>query len=234
VLKRVSFECKPGTVTALVGASGSGKSTVTSLVCAFYSPLTGRILIDGLDLSTLELSSYRSQLGMVLQDSFLFDGSIRDNLTFGSPLVTRADFEWACKATRVDEFAERLIDKYDTAVGERGTKLSGGQRQRICLARALLAKPRILVLDEATSSLDSANEALIRQGVEALVKGRTALVIAHRLSTVRKADQILVLENGEIVERGTHQSLLEHGGRYFHMCSMQQDGNDDAFAAKAL
>ena len=195
-------------VTALVGSSGSGKSTIISLVCAFHTPVNGRVLVDEVDLATVDLNSYRSQLGVVLQDSFLFDGSIRDNVMFSRPDATEEQFLFACRTARVDEFAERFPESYDTIVGERGVKLSGGQRQRLSIARALLAQPRILILDEATSSLDSESEAMIQEGLNQLMLGRTTFVIAHRLSTIRRADQILVVEGGRIVERGNHEDAI--------------------------
>jgi ABC-type multidrug transport system fused ATPase/permease subunit len=221
VIKGVSFVARPGTVTALVGSSGSGKSTLIGLVSAFYKPRAGRILVDGMDLSTVQLSSFRSQLGMVLQDSFLFDGSIRDNILFARPEASEADFLEACRIARVDEFAERFDEGFNTIVGERGVKLSGGQRQRVSIARAILAKPRILILDEATSSLDSESEEFIQEGLGWLMQGRTTFVIAHRLSTIRRADQILVLEGGLVVESGTHGELLKKHGRYYELYTKQ-------------
>ena len=217
VLHGISFTAEPGTVTALVGSSGSGKSTVISLICGFHTPGSGIIAIDGCDLAKVDLPSYRSQLGVVLQESFLFDGSIRDNILFSAPNATEEQMLEACRIARVDEFAERFAENYDTIVGERGVKLSGGQRQRLSIARALLADPRLLILDEATSSLDSESEAMIQQGLNTLMQGRTTFVIAHRLSTIRKADQILVVEAGEILERGTHASLYALGGRYYDL-----------------
>ena len=196
VLHGISFESTPGTVTALVGSSGSGKSTIISLVCAFHTATTGRVLVDGVDLATVRLSSYREQLGVVLQETFLFDGTIRENVLFSRPDATEEQLMEACRIARVDEFAERFPEGYETIVGERGVKLSGGQRQRISIARAILADPRILILDEATSSLDSESEAMIQAGLNFLMKGRTTFVIAHRLSTIRRADQILVIEAG--------------------------------------
>ncbi|HMG02399.1 MAG TPA: ABC transporter ATP-binding protein, partial [Edaphobacter sp.] len=201
VLHGISFASHPGTVTALVGSSGSGKSTIISLVCAFHTATGGQVLVDGVDLATVRLDSYRSQLGVVLQETFLFDGTIRENILFSHPTATEEQFEEACRIARVDEFAERFAEGYETIVGERGVKLSGGQRQRLSIARAILADPRILILDEATSSLDSESEAMIQDGLNHLMKGRTTFVIAHRLSTIRRADQILVVEAGNIVER---------------------------------
>src|SRR6185437_7570865 len=191
VLHDVSFTAAPGTMTALVGPSGAGKSTIIGLLAAFYTPSRGRILVDGHDLSHLHLGEYRSQLGVVLQESFLFDGSIRDNVMFSRPQASAEEFQRACRIARVDEFAERFAAGYETVVGERGVKLSGGQRQRLSIARAILADPAILILDEATSSLDSESEALIQEGLQYLLRGRTTFVIAHRLSTIRAADQIL-------------------------------------------
>jgi ABC-type multidrug transport system fused ATPase/permease subunit len=217
----VTLEAVPGTVTALVGSSGSGKSTLIGLVAAFAKPVGGRVYVDGIDLSTVRLDSYRSQLGVVLQDNFLFDGTIKENILFGRPTAPDQDLLRAATIARVDEFAFKLEKGLDTVVGERGVKLSGGQRQRVAIARAILADPRILILDEATSSLDSESEAMIQEGLAALMSGRTTFVIAHRLSTIRSADQILVLENGKIVERGTHSQLLAHGGRYFDLYTRQ-------------
>jgi subfamily B ATP-binding cassette protein MsbA len=231
VLHDVDFISQPGTVTALVGPSGAGKSTIIGLVAAFYTPTTGRVLVDGTDLGTVQLNSYRTQLGVVLQDTFLFDGTIRENVAFSRPNASEADLLAACHIARVDEFAENFEKKYDTVVGERGVKLSGGQRQRISIARAILADPRILILDEATSSLDSESEALIQQGLAYLMKGRTTFVIAHRLSTIRRADQILVIENGRILERGTHESLYALGGRYFELYNKQHGVESNLFLA---
>lgn len=231
VLHGVSFHARPGTVTALVGSSGSGKSTIISLVCAFHSPDSGRILIDGVDLAKVRLNDYRSQLGVVLQDSFLFDGSIRENIYFSRPEASEEEFLSACAIARVDEFAERFPEKYNTVVGERGVKLSGGQRQRLSIARAILADPRILILDEATSSLDSESEAMIQQGLSYLMKGRTTFVIAHRLSTIRRADQILVVESGEIIERGNHESLYALEGRYYELYTRQHGIESNRFLA---
>ncbi len=231
VLHGISFDARPGTATALVGSSGSGKSTIISLICGFHLPSSGEIRIDGQDLSKVDLASYRSQLGVVLQESFLFDGSIRDNVVFSSPDATDKEFLHACRIARVDEFAERFEEGYDTVVGERGVKLSGGQRQRLSIARALLANPRLLILDEATSSLDSESEAMIQAGLNTLMQGRTTFVIAHRLSTIRKADQILVVEGGVIVERGTHGSLYALGGRYYDLYTRQHGIEENLFLA---
>lgn len=231
VLHGVSFRARPGTVTALVGSSGSGKSTIISLVCGFHNPDSGRVLVDDIDLSTVKLDSYRSQLGVVLQESFLFDGTIRENVVFSYPDATEEQLLEACRIARVDEFAERFPDGYDTVVGERGVKLSGGQRQRLSIARAILADPRILILDEATSSLDSESEQMIQQGLSYLMQGRTTFVIAHRLSTIRRADQILVVESGLIVERGTHESLYALGGRYYDLYTRQHGLEANLFLA---
>ena len=231
VLHNVSFRARPGTVTALVGSSGSGKSTIIGLIAAFYKPNSGRVLVDGVELSTVRLDSYRTQLGMVLQDSFLFDGTIRENVAFSKPDASDEEILRACAIARVDEFAEKFELKYDTIIGERGVKLSGGQRQRVSIARAILADPRILILDEATSSLDSESEALIQQGLSFLMQGRTTFVIAHRLSTIRRADQILVVEAGEIVERGTHATLFELGGRYYDLYTRQHGIEQNLFLA---
>jgi ABC-type multidrug transport system fused ATPase/permease subunit len=231
VLHDVSFESSPGTVTALVGPSGSGKSTIIGLVAAFYTPTAGRLLVDGVDLSTVRLHSYRTQLGVVLQDTFLFDGTIRENVAFARPEATEQEILEACRIARVEEFAERFELKYDTVVGERGVKLSGGQRQRVSIARAILANPRILILDEATSSLDSESEALIQEGLRFLMKGRTTFVIAHRLSTIRRADQILVVEDGRILERGNHDQLYATGGRYWDLYTKQHGVQMNMFLA---
>jgi subfamily B ATP-binding cassette protein MsbA len=231
VLHGISFEAQPGTVTALVGSSGSGKSTIISLICAFHKPDSGRVLVDGVDLSTVRLDSYRSQLGVVLQESFLFDGTIKENVMFSHPAATEEEFLSACRIARVDEFAERYPEGYDTIVGERGVKLSGGQRQRLSIARAILASPRILILDEATSSLDSESEAMIQHGLSYLMQGRTTFVIAHRLSTIRRAEQILVVEGGLIVERGTHASLYGLGGRYYDLYTRQHGLEENLFLA---
>ncbi len=231
VLHNISFRARPGTVTALVGSSGSGKSTIIGLIAAFHTPNSGKVLVDGVDLSMVRLDSYRTQLGMVLQDSFLFDGTIRENVAFSKPDATEDEILRACAIARVDEFAEKFELKYDTIIGERGVKLSGGQRQRVSIARAILANPRILILDEATSSLDSESEALIQHGLSYLMHGRTTFVIAHRLSTIRRADQILVVEAGEVVERGTHQELFELGGRYYDLYTRQQGIEQNLFLA---
>jgi len=231
VLHDISFLAEPGTVTALVGSSGSGKSTIIGLISAFYVPTEGEVLVDGVDLSTARLDSYRTRLGVVLQESFLFDGTIRENVAFSRPDASEQQIMRACRIARVDEFAESFPEKYDTIVGERGVKLSGGQRQRISIARAILAEPRILILDEATSSLDSESEELIQQGLSYLMQGRTTFVIAHRLSTIRRADQILVVEQGQIVERGTHDELYALQGRYFDLYTKQQGLQNNLFLA---
>jgi len=231
VLYDVSFVAKPGTVTALVGPSGSGKSTMISLIAAFHTPTSGVITVDGIDLSTVRLDSYRTQLGVVLQETFLFDGTIEENIAFARPDATKEQILEACRIARVDEFAEVFENKYDTVVGERGVKLSGGQRQRVSIARAILADPRILILDEATSSLDSESEALIQEGLRYLMKGRTTFVIAHRLSTIRRADQILVVEKGKILERGTHETLYAMQGRYWDLYTRQHGLEANLFLA---
>jgi subfamily B ATP-binding cassette protein MsbA len=231
VLHGISFVAEPGTVTALVGSSGSGKSTIISLLCAFHTPSKGRVVVDDIDLAKVDLNTFRSQLGVVLQDSFLFDGTIRENILFSRPDATEEQFLFACRTARVDEFAERFPDAYDTIVGERGVKLSGGQRQRLSIARALLAEPRILILDEATSSLDSESEAMIQAGLNQLMQGRTTFVIAHRLSTIRRADQILVVEQGRIVERGNHAQLFALGGRYYDLYTRQHGLEANLFLA---
>ena len=231
VLDDISFHASPGTVTALVGSSGSGKSTIIGLISAFYIPKQGEVLVDSVDLSTVRLDSYRTQLGVVLQDSFLFDGSIRENVAFSRPDATEEQILRACRIARVDEFAESFADSYDTVVGERGVKLSGGQRQRISIARAILAEPRILILDEATSSLDSESEQMIQEGLSYLMRGRTTFVIAHRLSTIRRADQILVVEQGRIVERGNHDELYAAQGRYYELYMKQQGLVNNLFLA---
>ncbi len=212
VLKNVSLVAPAGTTTALVGSSGSGKSTLISLIMAFNHPLAGRVLVDGRDLAGVRLRDYRAQLGVVLQDNFMFDGTVAENIRFSRPNATMEQVRAVSRIAHCDEFVERFPNGYDTVIGERGVKLSGGQRQRVAIARAILADPRVLILDEATSSLDSESEALIQDGLHALRRGRTTFVIAHRLSTIRSADQILVLEAGEIVERGTHEELLTANG----------------------
>src|SRR5438034_1397961 len=231
VLQDVSFQAEPGTVTALVGSSGSGKSTTIGLIAAFHTPKPGTITVDDMDLSTVRLDSYRTQLGVVLQESFLFDGTIRENVAFSRPDSSEEEIMRACQIARVDEFAESFADRYDTVVGERGVKLSGGQRQRISIARAILANPRILILDEATSSLDSESEQLIQQGLSYLMRDRTTFVIAHRLSTIRRADQILVVEQGRIVERGTHEQLYAAQGRYRELYDKQHGLESNLFLA---
>ena len=229
VLKQVSFRAPAGSTTALVGSSGSGKSTLIGLVMAFHRPLSGRILVDGRDLARVRLQDYRSHLGVVLQDNFLFDGTIAENIGFSRPGATRRELEEAGRIAHCEEFVNGFEKGYDTVVGERGVKLSGGQRQRVSIARAILADPTLLILDEATSSLDSESEAMIQDGLASLRRGRTTFVIAHRLSTIQSADQILVLEGGEIVERGTHQELLGLGGRYRQLYDKQYRLERDRF-----
>ena len=229
VLRDITFTAPAGTTTALVGSSGSGKSTLISLVMAFNHPLRGRVLIDGRDLGSMRLRDYRSALGVVMQDNFLFDGSIAENISFSKPGATREEIVAASKVARCDEFVLGFPDGYDTVVGERGVKLSGGQRQRVAIARAILADPQILILDEATSSLDSESEEQIKEGLAALRAGRTTFVIAHRLSTITSADQILVVEEGRIVERGAHAQLLALGGRYRDLYARQYRAALDQF-----
>jgi ABC-type multidrug transport system fused ATPase/permease subunit len=229
VLKHVAFRAQAGSTTALVGSSGSGKSTLISLVMAFNRPLSGRVLVDGSDLTAVRLRDYRSHLGVVLQDNFLFDGSIAENIAYANPHASREEIKAVSRIAHCDEFIETFDNQYDTIVGERGVRLSGGQRQRVAIARAILANPRILILDEATSSLDSESEAMIQDGLRSLRQGRTTFVIAHRLSTIRSADQILVLEHGEIVERGTHEELLATGGRYRQLYDKQYRFERDRF-----
>jgi ABC-type multidrug transport system fused ATPase/permease subunit len=221
VLKGVTFHAEAGTTTALVGSSGSGKSTILSLVLNFVQPVSGNIKVDGKDLQSVKLRDYRRHLGVVLQDNFLFDGTILDNIRFSNPQAAFEEIKEVCRVANADEFIEKFPNAYETVVGERGVKLSGGQRQRIAIARALLANPRILILDEATSSLDSESEALIQEGLNRLREGRTTFVIAHRLSTIRSAGQILVVEAGEILERGTHDELIAQNGRYKQLYDKQ-------------
>ncbi len=221
VLKHISFQARAGSTTALVGSSGAGKSTLISLIMNFNQPQSGSLTVDGKEMSSLRMRDYRSHLGVVLQDNFLFDGTIAENIAFSKPNAQRAEIESVSRIAHCAEFIESFDKQYDTIVGERGVRLSGGQRQRIAIARAILANPRILILDEATSSLDSESEALIQSGLRSLRQGRTTFVIAHRLSTIVSADQILVLENGEIVERGTHQELLALQGRYKQLYDKQ-------------
>jgi ABC-type multidrug transport system fused ATPase/permease subunit len=229
VLKRVSFRAPPGSTTALVGSSGSGKSTLISLVMTFNRPLSGRVLVDGHDLTAIKLRDYREHLGVVLQDNFLFDGTIAANIAYAQPHASRDEIKAVSRIAHCDEFIEGFEQGYDTIVGERGVRLSGGQRQRVAIARAILADPKILILDEATSSLDSESEAMIQDGLKALRAGRTTFVIAHRLSTIRSSDQILVLEHGEIVERGTHEELLGVNGRYRQLYDKQYHFEKDRF-----
>ncbi|HVT38667.1 MAG TPA: ABC transporter ATP-binding protein [Gemmatimonadaceae bacterium] len=229
VLKGVTFTAPEGTTTALVGSSGSGKSTLISLIMAFSRPKSGRVLVAGRDLATMRLRDYRRHLGVVLQDNFLFDGTITENIAFSKPGATTEEIRAVARVAHCDEFVDEFPEKYDTVVGERGVRLSGGQRQRIAIARAILADPKILILDEATSSLDSEAEQHIRDGLRTLRAGRTTFVIAHRLSTIRSADQILVLEHGEIVERGRHHELLAHGGRYKQLYDKQYQAERDQF-----
>jgi subfamily B ATP-binding cassette protein MsbA len=229
VLENITFSAPAGTTTALVGPSGAGKSTLITLIMAFHYPDSGTILIDGRDLSQLRLIDYRRQLGVVMQDNFLFDGTVRDNIAYARPDATDEEIRSAARVANADEFVDRFTDGYDTIVGERGVKLSGGQRQRLAIARAIIADPRVLILDEATSSLDSESEALIREGLRHLRQGRTTFVIAHRLSTIQTADQILVLDRGRIVERGTHTELLGAGGLYRSLYERQQGLENDIF-----
>jgi ABC-type multidrug transport system fused ATPase/permease subunit len=229
VLKNVSLTAPAGTTTALVGSSGSGKSTLISLIMGFNHPRSGRVLVDGRDLESVRLRDYRAQLGVVLQDNFMFDGTVAENIRFSRPHATMDEVKAVSRIAHCDEFVEKLPNKYETIIGERGVKLSGGQRQRVAIARAILADPRVLILDEATSSLDSESEALIQDGLHALRRGRTTFVIAHRLSTIRSADQILVLEAGEIVERGSHDELLAANGRYRQLHDKQYKIEKDRF-----
>ncbi|HEY7284685.1 MAG TPA: ABC transporter ATP-binding protein [Vicinamibacterales bacterium] len=229
VLKHVSFRAPSGSTTALVGSSGSGKSTLISLVMAFNRPESGRVRIDGHDLNEVKLRDFRSHLGVVLQDNFLFDGTIAENIAYAKPHASRDEIVAVSRVAHCDEFIQEFEQKYDTIVGERGVRLSGGQRQRVAIARAILANPRLLILDEATSSLDSESESMIQDGLRSLRQGRTTFVIAHRLSTIRSSDQILVLEHGEIVERGTHEELLAAGGRYRQLYDKQYNFEKDRF-----
>jgi len=229
VLKGISFTARPGTSTALVGPSGSGKSTLIGLVAAFHRPTAGEILVDGHNLNDLRLGDYRSHLGVVFQDNFLFDGTVHENIAYASPHASDEEVVRAARIARCDDFVNRLPQGYETIVGERGVKLSGGERQRVAIARAILADPRILILDEATSSLDSESEAAIQEGLTELMKGRTTFVIAHRLSTIRRADTILVLEGGEIIERGRHEELLALGGRYHALYTRQYNLESNLF-----
>jgi subfamily B ATP-binding cassette protein MsbA len=221
VLKGVDFEADPGTVIALVGSSGSGKSTLAGMAASFLNPDRGRVLVDGVDLAEVKLASYRSQLGLVLQDDFLFDGTIRENLLFARPDAGEDEVREAARLAHVSDFTDRFAEGLETVIGERGVKLSGGQRQRVTIARAILARPRILILDEATSSLDTESEALIQESFQTLLQGRTTFVIAHRLSTIQRADLILVIEDGRIVERGRHDELIARGGRYHQLYTVQ-------------
>jgi ABC-type multidrug transport system fused ATPase/permease subunit len=221
VLNNISFQVPPGSVTALVGSSGSGKSTIAGLSATFLNPRSGTITIDKQDLSKVKLASYRKDLGVVLQDEFLFEGTIRENILFPRPNATEEELQNAVNAAYVNEFTDRFDDGLDTLIGERGVKLSGGQRQRLAIARAILADPKIIILDEATSSLDTESESLIQKSLSELVKDRTTIVIAHRLSTIKQADQILVVEAGSIVERGTHDTLIAAKGRYFDLYTYQ-------------
>jgi subfamily B ATP-binding cassette protein MsbA len=221
VVRNITFKAPSGSVTALVGTSGSGKTTIAGLAASFLNPLSGKITVDGTDLSVVTLESYRAQLGVVLQDDFLFEGTIRENILFPRPNSTEEQLLSAVRAAHVDEFTNRFEKGLDTVIGERGVKLSGGQRQRIAIARAVLANPRVLILDEATSNLDTESEAFIQESLKRLMHGRTTFVIAHRLSTIRQADQILVIEHGNIVERGKHDELIEKRGRYFELYTYQ-------------
>lgn len=221
VLHNVSFDAPVGSVTALVGSSGSGKTTISGLVATFLTPNSGTITVDGIDLATISLSSYRSHLGVVLQDDFLFEGTIRENILFPRPTATESELQEAVRAAYVAEFTDRFEDGLNTVIGERGVKLSGGQRQRVAIARAVLANPRVLILDEATSNLDTESESYIQESLRRLMQGRTTFVIAHRLSTIRQADQILVIEKGRIAEQGKHEELIERKGRYFDLYTYQ-------------
>jgi len=221
VLHDICFSAPAGSVTALVGSSGSGKSTIAGLAATFLNPNQGTVTLDGIDLSKVNLSSYRSHLGVVLQDDFLYEGTIRENILFPRPNASEEELLSAVKGAYVNEFTDRFDDGLETVIGERGVKLSGGQRQRISIARALLANPKVIILDEATSNLDTESESYIQKSLQALMKDRTTFVIAHRLSTIQKADQILVIEDGEIAEQGKHQELLDLKGRYFDLYTYQ-------------
>ena len=221
VIHDISFQAKKGSMTALVGTSGSGKSTIAGLAASFLNPQSGTITVDGIDLSTIKLSCYRKKLGVVLQDDFLFEGTIKQNILFSSPKASNEELMEAIKSANVNEFTDWFEDGIDTLIGERGVKLSGGQRQRITIARAILANPKILILDEATSNLDNESESLIQESLKKLMNGRTTFVIAHRLSTIRQADQILVIEEGKITEVGTHDNLLAKKGRYYNLHKYQ-------------
>jgi ABC-type multidrug transport system fused ATPase/permease subunit len=221
VLHNISFKAPAGSVTALVGSSGSGKSTIAGLAATFLNPNRGKVTLDEIDLSLVNLSSYRSNLGVVLQDDFLYEGTIRENILFARSNASEEELLEAVKGAYVDEFTDRFDDGLDTVIGERGVKLSGGQRQRISIARALLANPKIIILDEATSNLDTESESFIQKSLQILMKDRTTFVIAHRLSTIQKADQILVIEEGNIVERGKHDELINKKGRYFELYTYQ-------------
>jgi subfamily B ATP-binding cassette protein MsbA len=221
VLFNINFKAPAGSVIALVGSSGSGKSTIAGLSATFLNPKSGKVTLDGIDLSKVKLSSYRQYLGVVLQDEFLFEGTIRENIMFPRPKATESELQNAVKAAYVNEFTDRFDDGLDTLIGERGVKLSGGQRQRLAIARAILADPKIIILDEATSNLDTQSEGLIQKSLSELTKNRTTIVIAHRLSTIRRADQILVIENGRIAERGTHDELIATQGRYYDLYTYQ-------------
>jgi subfamily B ATP-binding cassette protein MsbA len=229
VLEGISVVADPGTTTALVGPSGGGKSTLVALIASFYKPTAGAVLIDGRDLATVRIDDYRRHVGIVPQDAFLFDGTVIENIAVGNRSVGREELIRAAKVAHVDEFAASLPEGYDTVVGERGVKLSGGQKQRVAIARAIVADPAILILDEATSSLDSESEALIQDAIYRLVEGRTTFVIAHRLSTIRRASQILVIDKGKLVERGTHESLIAEGGLYRRLYERQHEFETNRF-----